>query len=166
MQTTFLDKHRHNRNKFDCGAVPLNNYLRLTANQQSQRDNSRTYVLEDKNDNSIIVGFYTLAMVSIVLNTLSNKLQAKHKNSNSAGLIARLAVDRNYAKNGIGSWLLVDALQKLLNASDTVGFAMIIVDAKDGMKPFYEKFGFRAFKDEENRMFISVADIRASFKKR
>ena len=54
-------------------------------------------------------------------------------------------------------------LKKLLNASDTVGFAMVIVDVKDGMESFYKRFGFRSFKNEKQKMFMSVADIRMSF---
>ena len=148
MLITPLDKSRHNRDKFDCGVASLNNYLKLTANQQSAKDNSRTYVLEDTLDSSLIVGFYTLSMISINLTALPKNLQKKHKSNNSAGLIARSAVDKKYKNRGIGSWLLIDALLKLLNASDTVGFAMIVVDAKDGLKSFYEQFGFKSFQDE------------------
>ena len=163
MLSTPLDKNRHNRDKFDCGVAFLNNYLKLTANQQSAKDNARTYVLEDALDSSLIVGFYTLTMISVNLTTLPKNLQKKHKSNNSAGLIARLAVDKKYKNRGIGSWLLIDALLKLLNASDTVGFAMIVVDAKDGLKSFYEKFGFESFQDEKNKIFISVKDVRMSF---
>jgi len=163
MTSVLLDKQKHDRDRFDCGVTALNSFLKLTVNQQSVKDNSRTYVIEDKDDSVLIVGFYTLTMVSIRLNTLPAKLQKKHKNNNAAGLIARLAVDKRYAERGLGSWLLADALKKLLNASDTVGFAMVIVDVKDGMESFYERFGFRSFKNEKQKMFMSVADIRMSF---
>jgi len=163
MQSVQLDKKRHNRNNFDCGVEVLNNYLKLMANQHSTKDNSRTYVLEDKKNNSQIIGFYTLTMVSIDLSLLPKNLQKRHQNNHSAGLIARLAVDKRYAKKGFGAWLLVDALKKLLMASDTVGFPMIVVDAKEGASSFYDQFGFTPFIDEENKLFISVADVRASF---
>jgi len=65
MFTVTLNAKKHNRNSFDCGVEALNNYLKLTANQQSNKDNSRTYVLEDKEDSSSIVGFYTLTMATI-----------------------------------------------------------------------------------------------------
>ena len=163
MISVLLDKQKHDRDYFDCGVMALNSFLKLTANQQAAKDNSRTYVVEDKDDSALIVGFYTLTMVSISLNGLSAKLQKKHKSNKSAGLIARLAVDKRYADRGLGSWLLADALKKLLNASDTVGFAMVVVGVKDGMESFYERFGFRSFKNEKQKMFMSVADIRMSF---
>ena len=162
MQTVPLNKKRHDRRGFDCGVEALNNYLKLMANQQSAKDNSRTYILEDEKDGGI-VGFYTLAMVNIDLSTLPQNLQNKHTQNHTAGLIARLAVHKHYTKKGLGTWLLVDALKKLVIASDVVGFPMIVVDAKEGISDFYEQFGFTSFKEESNKLFISVADVRASF---
>ncbi len=163
MQSVLLDKKRHNRKGFDCGIEPLNNYLKLIANQHSLRDNSRTYVLEDEKDSQCIIGFYTLSMVSVDMSLLPTNLRKKHQGNNTAGLIARLAVDKRYAKQGFGSWLLVDALKKLLHASDAVAFPMVIVDAKDGASSFYEAFGFSSFSDEKNKLFITVEEIRMSF---
>ncbi len=163
MQSVLLDKKRHNRKGFDCGIEPLNNYLKLIANQHSLRDNSRTYVLEDEKDSQCIIGFYTLSMVSVDMSLLPTNLRKKYQGNNTAGLIARLAVDKRYAKQGFGSWLLVDALKKLLHASDAVAFPMVIVDAKDGASSFYEAFGFSSFSDEKNKLFITVEEIQMSF---
>ncbi len=78
----------------------------------------------------------------------------------SGGLTARLAVDERYQGKGFGEWLLIDALA----ASDSVAFPVVIVDAKDGAIDFYERYGFQAFQDTENKLFITIADVRASFK--
>ncbi len=164
MFSTALDKNRHDRKSFDCGVDVLNNYLRLIANQQSSKDNSRTFVIEDDENKKQIMGFYTLTMITVDLGSLSSGLQKKHKHNNSAALLARSAVDKRHANRGLGSWLLVDALKKLLTASESVGFPLVVVDAKDGVSAFYEKFGFVPFKDENNKLFISIADIRASLK--
>lgn len=163
MTSVKLDKEKHNRKRFDCGVESLNNYLKLTANQQSSKDNTRTYVLEDSKNETYIVGYYTLTMVSLHMDSLPESLEKKHQNNHSAGLIARLAIDKRYVKNGLGGWLVVDALKKLLMASDTVAFPLVVVDAKDGVSDFYKKFGFVSFKDEEDKLFIPLADIRASF---
>jgi hypothetical protein len=45
------------RNIFNCGVDALNNYLKVMASQQANKDNSRTFVLEDENDNSLIIVF-------------------------------------------------------------------------------------------------------------
>ena len=164
MITVLLDKNKHDRKSFDYGNQALNNYLQLMANQQSKRNNTRTYVLENKQNPQKIIGFYTLTMIQIDLTSLPKKLQKKHQNSSSAGLIARLAVDKRFTKNGYGEWLLVDALLKLLNASEIVGFPMIVVDSKDGSIEFYKKFGFTPFHSEKNKLFITVETVKKSFK--
>jgi len=47
-------------------------------------------------------------------------------------------------------------------ASDSVAFPVAIQDANDGAKHFYEHYGFQALKDAENKLFITMADIRAN----
>jgi GNAT superfamily N-acetyltransferase len=162
MITAPLNKTKHNRNRFDCGVEILNNYLRIMANQQSSKDNSRTFVLEDENNPEYIIGYYTLTMTSINLDALPRKLPKKHKNAQSASLIARLAVDKRYSKQGFGEWLLIDALKKLLSASETVAFPIIIVDAKEGVIQFYKKFGFTNFLDVSDKLYITVANVRSN----
>ena len=162
MNTVLLDKSKHDRSRFNCGVGALNNYLKAMASQQAKKDNTRTFVLESDQNPSHIIGFYTLTMTPIDLKTLPEKLQKKHQSSTSGGLIARLAIDERYKVQGYGKWMLIDALKKLLAASDCVAFPVVIVDAKDGAKQFYEHFGFQAFQEYENKLFITIADIRAS----
>jgi len=162
MFTVVLDKKKHDRKRFDCGVEPLNNYLRVMANQQAQRDNTRTFVLEDPADTTHIIGYYTLTMTVLDLGCLPNNLQKKHKNTESSGLIARLAVDKRYKGQGFGEWLLIDALKKLLAASESVAFPFVLVDAKEGAAGFYEKFGFMPFLDMPNKLYLSMADVRVS----
>lgn len=162
MITVQLDKNKHNRKRFDCGVAALNSYLRMMANQQAGKDNSRTFVLEEATNPEHIIGYYTLTMAPIDLGAIPAKLQKRHQNAHAGGLIARLAVDKRYANRGFGEWLLIDALKKLLSASETVAFPLVIVDAKDGAIQFYEKYGFTAFMDTPNKLFITVADIRTS----
>ena len=163
MTSVALDRKSHDRKSFDCGVKVLNNYLQMMASQHSRKDNTRTFVLEDAKNSNVIIGYYTLTMISIDLSALPVSLQKKHHNIHSAGLIARLGVDKRYKGKGFGEWLLVDALKKLLYASDSVAFPLIVVDAKDGASDFYKKFGFVPFLDEENRLFITVDSVRKSF---
>jgi len=56
-----------------------------------------------------------------------------------------MAVDKKHKGKGLEELLLVDALRKLLQVSDEVGFPFVIVDAKDGAKAFYEKIWIYGF---------------------
>lgn len=162
MFTVPLDKKKHDRKRFDCGVAPLNNYLRVMANQQATKDNTRTFILEDDLNSAYIIGYYTLTMTSLDLTALPANLQKKHKNIHSSGLIARLAVDKRYAGQGFGEWLLIDSFKKLLAASESVAFPLVAVDAKDGAIDFYKKFGFIPFMDMPNKLYMTISDIRIS----
>ncbi len=162
MQSVKLNKDLHDRDSFDCGVDVLNHYLMMMANQQAGRDNSRTYVITPTDQPHRIIGYYTLTMSSIDLTGLPTAIQKKHRQAATAGLIARLAVDKRYAKQGFGEWLLIDALRRLLDASETVGFPLVVVDAKDGVSDFYKRFGFTTFEDIPNKLFMTIADIRHS----
>lgn len=133
------------------------------ASQQAKEGNTRTFVLEDDSESSHVIGFYTLTMTPINLKALPDKLHKKHQSSTSGGLVDRLGVDERYKGKGFDEWLLIDALSKLLAASDSVAFPVVIVDAKDGAKQLYKRYGFQAFQDAENKLFITIADVRASF---
>jgi GNAT superfamily N-acetyltransferase len=162
-KTVKLDKKLHDRKGFDCGIDALNNYLKVMANQQSSKDSARTFVLEDKDKPEKIVGYYTLTMNSLDFKKLPTKLQNKHKNADVGGLIARLAIDNHYKGKGIGRWLLLDALKRFLLASEGTGFPLVTVDAKEGAIQFYEKYGFTAFQDIPEKLFITIAEIRLYF---
>ncbi len=160
MITVILDKKKHDRNRFDCGVNALNNYLCMMASQQSNKDNTRTFVLEDEKYPQYIIGYYTLTMTQVDFSALPDKLQKKHQSAHTAGLIARLAVDIRYVKSGYGEWLLIDALKKFLSASSHVAFPLITVGAKDEAVSFYKKLGFTNFLDIPNKLFITMADVR------
>lgn len=163
MKTVPLNTKIHNRKLFDCGVDALNNYLQLMANQQDKRDNTRTFVLEDTNNKQLIIGYYTLTIVHIELATLPKKLQNRHKNNSNAALIARLAVDKKYQKQGFGEMLLVDALIRLIEANKLIPFPIVVVDAKEDAVEFYRNYGFIKFYDEKNRLFITMDSVRKSF---
>ncbi len=154
MSIVKLDSKYHDRNSFDCGSEPLNAYLKLYANQQSKKDLTRTYVLTDDKELSKILGFYTITMSYVKL--ADEKILP-------VALIGRLGVDKAHQRKGYGEYLLVDALLKLLKASEIVGFSHIVVDAKDGVGLFYEKFGFIPFHEEKNKLFMTVKNVRKSF---
>ena len=81
MKTVLLDKTKHDRNQFNCEITALNNYFKAIAiaiaSEQAKKDNSRTFVLEDSSNNSKVIGFYTLTMTPIELESLPSRLQKK-----------------------------------------------------------------------------------------
>jgi GNAT superfamily N-acetyltransferase len=160
MQTVPLDRQRHRRAEFDCGVEVLNTYLKVMANQQTNKDNTRTFVLEDQHKPGNIIGYYSLAMAQVDLGKLPKHLAKRHQSNHSAGLIARLAVDKGYSGRGYGEYLLVDALLRLVEASNNVAFPLVVVDAKAGVATFYQRMGFHPFEDLPDKLFMTIADLK------
>lgn len=136
---------KHNRRKFDCGKPALNEFLKKIARQSSQKMATRTYVLiEDEVDPTEILGYYTL-LPSTVVFPQKHPLQKRFPSDPPVYRLARLAVDNSVKGYGLGAYLLIECLRRVVYASISVGGIGCAVDAKDGnSKRFYEKFGFVA----------------------
>lgn len=136
---------KHNRRKFDCGKPALNGFLKKIARQSSQKMATRTYVLvEDEVDPTEILGYYTLLPSTIVF-PQGHPLQKRFPSDPPVYRLARLAVDNSLKGYGLGAYLLIECLRRVVDASISVGGIGCAVDAKDDdSKRFYERFGFVA----------------------
>ncbi len=149
-----------NREDFDCGVEPLNIYLQKYSFQSGKKSASRTYVLSHSSDPKKILGYYTLVNAVISFAELPEKYSKKYKPKMPGVNLARLAVDKNEKGKGYGSVLLIDALKNILAISELSGAAACFVDAKDGAKDFYLKYGFIGLPSDENRLFLPVGLIK------
>lgn len=149
------------RNSFDCGVSPLNEYLQRYALQNQKKDAARTYVgIEGES----IVGYYTLVFGSVSTDDATPDVAAGlGRYPIPIILIARLAVDVSMKGKGLGGQLLRDALLRSLQASNIAGLRAVLVHAKDdGAKQFYQKYGFVASPLDELQLFLRISDIRES----
>lgn len=79
-------------------------------------------------------------------------------------LLGRLAVDRSVGGQGIGEFLLVDALSRSLEAAQLIAAMAVIVDAKDGRAAsFYRHFDFQPFQQTPLRLFLPMGQIAKLF---
>jgi len=142
LKTEEINK-KHNRRKFDCGKEALNEFLKKIARQSSEKMATRTYVLiEDEGDPMEILGYYTL-LPSAVTFPEGHPLQKRYPSDPPVYRLARLAIDNSAKGYGLGAYLLIESLKRIVNASLSVGGIGCAVDAKDDdAKRFYEKFGF------------------------
>lgn len=155
---------QHDRTTFDCGEPHLNRYLREQATQDIRRQVARVYVAGGDAP-SRILGFYSLSAAAFQRDDLSpDEAKRLPRYPVPAALIGRLAVDRVHAGRGIGSWLLIDAVERVLKASETLAIHAIIVDAKSAdVKPFYERYGFKAFPRQALRMYLPTSTAAQAF---
>jgi len=157
----------HDRDGFDCGSDALNLFLRQTARQHAERGISRTFVLVEENATAPkpIVGFFSLNLCQIKSESLSAAEAKKLPRDVSGVRLGRLAVAREYQRQGIGKALLVAAMEKFLEIFNTAGGIGLFVDAKNlEAKRYYERFGFVALPSNELELFLPVKTIQEALK--
>ena len=151
----------HDRAAFSCGVEALDRYLHRQAEQDLRRRVAAVFVLYDT-ASSLIVGYYALSSTAIDPAALPPEVTRRWPRYPSlpAVLLGRLAVDRRYRGGGFGRRLLLDALRRALAHADQVAAIVVVVNAKDdAARNFYERYGFRPFVDDQNRLFIPMETI-------
>ncbi len=153
----------HDRDGFDCGNELLNLFLKQTARQHAERGISRTFVLVDEGVSvpKPIVGFFSLNLCQIKSESLSAEEARKLPRDVSAVRLGRLAVAKEYQRQGIGKILLVAAMGKFIEIFNMAGGIGLFVDAKDAeAKRYYEQFGFVPLPSNELELFLPVKTIQ------
>jgi ribosomal protein S18 acetylase RimI-like enzyme len=153
---------QHQRATFSCGEPALDQYLQQRAGQEQRRKVAAVFMFRETTTNAI-VGFYTLSMFAVTPSELPDDFARKLPRYERlpAALIGRLAVDSRFGGRGLGSYLLVNALERCLIASDQIAAVAVVVDAKnDRARVWYAGFGFIQFMDDPNRLFLPMGSIK------
>ena len=149
---------KHNRTAFNCGIDSLDRYLKHQASQDIKRRVSRAFVVRSRQDETRVLGYYTLSTLSIDLSVLPEKLAKKlPKHPIPAALIGRLAVNVSAQGKGIGKMLLSNAIKRTLAISDDIAIYAIVVDAiNEEAESFYMQYGFAHLASEGKRLFLPL----------
>lgn len=154
----------HNRTAFDCGNHDLNQYLRNIARQHTEKGISRTFVLVEDSNPSAILGFFTLAACEILVEKLPRKYAKKYPARAPAAKLARLAIEQSLQRKGLGTHLMVNAIERILKVSEHLGIIGFFVDAKNqGAKAYYEQFGFIPLPGNQLELFLPLATLRKAY---
>ena len=147
----------HDRASFSCGDPALDIYIRKQASQDARRRVAQVFVAV-ANKPEEIAGYYTLSAASFEKHDLPLELAKRLPHYPvPAAVIGRLAVDLHRQGQGLGEFLLLDAILRVVRASDTIGVYAVIVDAKnDRTAAFYKRYGFAAFPSTPGRLFLPL----------
>jgi len=146
------------RSAFACGVEALDRYLRQQASQDARRGFAAVYVA--LGEDSRVLGYYTLSMAGVPVDLVPSELRSKMPRYPSVPAIrlGRLAVCLEARGRGLGEFLLIDAMHRAVR--NEVAWAAFIVDAKDeNARAFYLKYGFLAFSDDLNHLFLPRATV-------
>lgn len=159
--TVPFDRKAHRVDQFSCGEAPLDRWLIAYAGQNQQRDAARTFVTTDPDGK--VAGYYTLVAAQVEHEQATSTVRqglSRHFPIPVA-LIARLAVTIQHQDTGLGRSLLLDALQRVLRASEQLAVRAVTVDALDDRAAsFYHRFGFEPSPLASRTLMISIDSVR------
>jgi GNAT superfamily N-acetyltransferase len=156
-----LDRSRHNRSGFDCGIPVLNEWLATKAGQFEKKDLARVYVLVASGETTV-QGYYALSSHTVAYEALpEDQAKGLPRIDLPVVLIGRLAVDRSTQGQGLGEFLLIDALRRAEYLANKIGIRAVEVHAiNDAARQFYERYGFLSLRDDPQHLFLPLHVIR------
>lgn len=146
---------QHNRAAFRCSDHQITNYLRRHALVNRQSRIANAWVIRDC-DTDLIVGFYTLSTASADFSAIPEQFTADLPHYPvPVVLLGRMGVDRRYERQGFGTRLLIDALERVYRQEVMAVYGMV-VDPKEGVRDFYTQFGFVPLANDPRRLFLHL----------
>lgn len=154
----------HLLESFDCGEPSLNDWLRRRALTNEANGASRTYVVCLKAGMEVIA-YYCLAAGAVGRAAALGAIRRNMPEPIPVMVIGRLAVDRRYKNQRIGSSLVRDAVLRTTQAASIVGIRAILVHAiGDDARQFYERCGFRVSPLDPKMLMIGVGEAEKALK--
>ena len=162
--TAFEQVHKLSVNdqveSFDCGNVALNEFLQRFALVNQRSNSSQTYVSCNAGQ---VAGFYSLAVGSVEPSySAPRMIKGISQHPVPVMILARLAIDQKYQRQGLGKALLKDALLRTAQAADIAGIRALLVHAKDEpARLWYLNWEFEPSPSDPFHLFLLMKDIKA-----
>jgi len=110
----------------------------------------------------VVVGFYSLAVGSVDPEAApSPAMNSLARHPVPVMILARLAVDKEHQRKGLGQALLKDALLRTAQAADIAGIRCLLVHAKDdAARQWYESWEFEPSPTDPYHLFLMLKDLK------
>ena len=155
----------HERQNFTCGSPTLDRYLKNQARQDSDKRVAAVFALVQP-PASQVLGYYTLSASTIHADEVPPEFARKLPRYPQlpVTLLGRLAIDQGLKGQGMGQFLLMDALHRSLQAAAGIAAMAVVVDAKDALAAdFYQHFGIIPLNLSISRLFLPMKTIATLF---
>lgn len=148
----------HQFHEFDCGRNTLNEWLIKRAIKNQDSGASRTFVICSQKK---VIGYYTLASGSVERLNTPKVISRNMPESIPVTVLGRLAIDKQFQKQRLGSALLKDAIQRTALIAKDIGIRALLVHALDDQaKAFYLQYGFIESPIDCLTLFLSCKQFR------
>lgn len=149
----------HRLEEFDCGKPALTEWLLRHARQAQGSGSARTFV---SCDGERVAGYYSLTVGQI------DTLEAPERVRRGMGqypipliILARMAIDLDYQKRGLGFSLLQDAIKRAIPVAENAGIRALLTHPLDAeAEAFYRRFGFEPTPENERQLILLLKDAR------
>jgi GNAT superfamily N-acetyltransferase len=153
----------HDLTRFSSGNETLDAWLREQAARAHRNGVARTTVWAAPDDPTV-VAYHAIAPTQLARADLPSRAMSAGYSMLPGFLIGRLALDQSLQGEGLGSHLLLDALEHIIDAADLVGGRVIVVDAIDAAaEAFYVRHEFQPIKGT-SRLVMKIATAREALK--
>ena len=151
----------HDHSAFDCGEPALNDWLKQRAFRNESRF-SRTYVACEDNR---VIAYFCISAGAVEREAAPGRVRRNAPDTIPVSVIGRLAVTRDYAGRGLGADMLADALRRIAFASQSIGIAAVLVQAKDEKaKLFYLACAeFVEYPADSRTLFLPIETVISAF---
>lgn len=145
---------------FDCGENALNQFLQRYALVNQKANSAQTYVCCQ---GDVVVGFYSLAVGSVDPEAApSRMMKGLARHPVPVMILARLAVDKEHQRWGLGQALLKDELLRTAQAADIAGIRCLPAHAKDdAARRWYESWEFEPSPTDPYHLFLMLKDLKS-----
>ena len=142
---------------FTSGNPQLDGWLRQHASTAIGQG-TRTYVLVD--DGGVVMGYFAIAPHLLERDDAPGPLARGAPKQIPAILLAKLALDASVQGQGMGSELLVVALEVIVSAARRAGGRVVVVDAiDDSAQAFYEHHDFAPLPGQARRLVMKLSSV-------
>jgi GNAT superfamily N-acetyltransferase len=120
---------------------------------------SRTFVVCEGG----VVAYYALAAGALACAEATGKFRRNMPDPIPVAILARLAIDANYQKQGLGRALFRDASLRILSAADAIGIRGVLVHAiSEQAASFYRAIGVESSPANPQTLMMTLADLQAA----
>jgi GNAT superfamily N-acetyltransferase len=155
----------HDLAGFDSGNDSLDAWLARAALHAEAANTGRTFVWVEPGSREV-VGYFTLAAHLVRRSDIPRSVGHGSPDAIPAILLARMALQRSLHGRGLGGQLLLDALERAVDASARAAVRLVVVDAiDDHAAAFYQRYGFRAC-PAPGRLVRKTSEVAAALRDR
>jgi GNAT superfamily N-acetyltransferase len=115
---------------FTCRSSEQTRWLRRHAKQSASTGTTRVFVITH-HDTGVVVAYYAWCMAQLELIDSPARLRkGAGQYPQPVALLARLGVDNEHERRGLGAALLADAISRLLTIGDDIGCRGLLIHAE------------------------------------